>query len=253
MKRQRGFTLIELLVVISIIALLIAILLPALGSARRSARTMQCLSNQRGHGIGFIGFALENKDLLPYGYYSVPDASEPTGYRQADWMLTISGYMTGEDSTYQSGSEAAGTFACPNAGLVQGSKHYTAHPVLIPTLGWGAPDEQARLASQKRTTEIMVSADGTQLPSLNGDSESNARNLYDGDNLGDSSRWYYRAGDADNDEAIAVGVNTDDNSAGGHIRWRHGGSDDTINMLFLDGHASSIRIGEVYNRNIRID
>lgn len=253
MKRQQGFTLIELLVVISIIALLIAILLPALGSARRSARTMQCLSNQRGHGIGFVGFALENKDLLPYGYYSVPDASEPTGYRQADWMLTISGYMTGEEANYQAGSETLETFACPNAALAQGSKHYTAHPVLVPTLGWGAPDDQVRLGSQKRTSEIMLAADGTQLPSLNGDSESNARNLYQGDNLNDSSKWYYAGSSADNDEEIAIGVNVDDDSAGGHLRWRHGGGDNTINMLLLDGHASSIGVGQVYNRNIRID
>ena len=253
MKRQQGFTLIELLVVISIIALLIAILLPALGSARRSARTMQCLSNQRGHGIGFVGFVLENKDLLPYSYYSVPDASEPTGYRHADWMLTISGYMTGEDANYQAGSEALETFACPNAALAQGSKHYTAHPVLVPTLGWGAPDDQVRLGSQRRTSEIMLAADGAQLPSLNGDSESNARNLYQGDNLSDSSKWYYAGSDTDNDEEIAVGVNTDDDSAGGHLRWRHGGGDNTINMLFLDGHASSIGVGQVYNRNIRID
>ncbi|MEM9347248.1 MAG: DUF1559 domain-containing protein [Planctomycetota bacterium] len=62
---HRAFTLIELLVVISIIALLIAILLPALGKAQESARATQCRSNLRQMGIGLNAFAVDNNGVLP--------------------------------------------------------------------------------------------------------------------------------------------------------------------------------------------
>ncbi|MEO0477730.1 MAG: prepilin-type N-terminal cleavage/methylation domain-containing protein [Planctomycetota bacterium] len=62
---RRAFSLIELLVVISIIALLIAILLPALGRAKHSAMLSQCLSNQRQVAIGGMNHAADNKELWP--------------------------------------------------------------------------------------------------------------------------------------------------------------------------------------------
>ena len=62
---RRGFTLIELLVVVSIIALLIAILLPSLGKAREQARLTTCATRMRAWGQGFFVYAGSYNNELP--------------------------------------------------------------------------------------------------------------------------------------------------------------------------------------------
>ena len=66
MKRSvfRYFTLIELLIVIAIIAILAAMLLPALRSARETAKKAQCLSNQKNIGLYIHQYALDNKQSI---------------------------------------------------------------------------------------------------------------------------------------------------------------------------------------------
>src|SRR5688572_7526528 len=61
----RAFTLVELLVVIGIIALLVAILMPALGKAREQAKRTQCASNLRNIGQSMFIYAGQNKGKLP--------------------------------------------------------------------------------------------------------------------------------------------------------------------------------------------
>ncbi|MBI9017812.1 MAG: type II secretion system protein [Phycisphaerae bacterium] len=65
MKKKNGFTLIELLVVISIIALLVSILMPALSRAREAAKKTVCSSNMHQNGLTLQMYASENNDKLP--------------------------------------------------------------------------------------------------------------------------------------------------------------------------------------------
>jgi prepilin-type N-terminal cleavage/methylation domain-containing protein len=82
-SKDRAFTLVELLVVIGIIAVLISILLPALGRARDQASRVKCLSNMRQLYMASFEYAGRNKDVIPIGYVQ--------GLRQMNYMVWNSG------------------------------------------------------------------------------------------------------------------------------------------------------------------
>ncbi|MCC6579034.1 MAG: prepilin-type N-terminal cleavage/methylation domain-containing protein [Phycisphaeraceae bacterium] len=95
-----GFTLIEVLVVISIIALLVAILLPSLAKAREAGRSAVCGSRVRQYGIATFMYIDENKDWTPGGGGDIWDPSQYQWYGvwggatyAATWQYQIQRYI----------------------------------------------------------------------------------------------------------------------------------------------------------------
>jgi prepilin-type N-terminal cleavage/methylation domain-containing protein/prepilin-type processing-associated H-X9-DG protein len=120
---HRAFTLIELLVVISIIAILAAMLLPAVSMVRNAARTAVCANNLRQIGLGVLAYANEHDGVLP------PQKYNGSGMNYY-WNEYVGVYLleNGDDkiqvhnqlkkSADAAGKQPSGVFACPSSGPV---------------------------------------------------------------------------------------------------------------------------------------
>lgn len=121
---SRGFTLIELLVVISIVALLVGLLLPALSQARESARKVRCLSNLKQDGLGFMVYATDYNGKWPVADLSgdgVINAVDISAYGRYLEVL-LEDYLT---SAYQMG-QSENSWMCPSSPVIlRGTTGYT--------------------------------------------------------------------------------------------------------------------------------
>lgn len=142
-RQRRGFTLIELLVVISIIAVLMSLILPAIQQARAAARRLQCLNNVKNITLAIYNGATAADGKLPsYGTFGV-DPADPsiTNSELRSWVVPILPFLDRRDLadrwdnriSYNTGINLAlnqtkvGVLACPDdisATLIAGPLSY---------------------------------------------------------------------------------------------------------------------------------
>jgi len=277
-SRRRGFTLVELLVVVGIIALLIALLMPVLSRARKSANNVQCMSNLRQMGVMLREYAVANHDSLPPGYVILPLADNPGFADDAFWINYINSYavdtgVTRQDTTGQ----ATKVFVCPEATAPDKVNYYSAHPVAFPDYSYDVEQKikPARFANLRSDNILLM--DGVQVPKENFGTYFLSYNLdegrlftgyyYIGSQYEEAAQdwWYYNPNSPDESDSkkgssfpISPGTNEDTDANEARVRWRHRDSKSKsktgcANFLFADGRVETLGQKDVLRKMILLN
>ncbi len=274
MNRSRGFTLIELLVVVSIIALLIALLLPALAQARQLANSLLCLSNLRSQGQLVYEYADTYEGSIPYSenFYGdrqgVPVSWEDTLLAYRFDYATCYRYDFPVEFPSQANAMASHVkywrhlFWCPDMGLpmldtayLSMGDTYSVNPNIFVVDSPNGPEVPMKYANIQDSAEKIMIGDATQ-GQLFGDSywEFGWPNRVEGpgNKPGGVLTVSGPTGTCDIDEY----ANPDCS-----LRYRHGSpqpgpkgkaylATGVANVVFADGHAAGIQAGSLTWQNI---
>jgi prepilin-type N-terminal cleavage/methylation domain-containing protein/prepilin-type processing-associated H-X9-DG protein len=159
--KNAAFTLIELLVVIAIIAILAALLLPALAKAKDKAKRISCASNEKQIALGYLLYINDNQEWLP-----VAGQSDPTGVAPCRWFVEISPYISTSNTNINTLVAKGKVVICPSA------KIENAIPQAVPTWqaygGYGhnyyflgyTPESRVKVSSVTKPVETCMNGDG---------------------------------------------------------------------------------------------
>lgn len=240
---HHAFTLIELLVVISIVSLLIAILLPALGKARVSARSLKCLTGMRQIGVAQYMYLNDNKEAFPWAF----DIGNSYKYQ----YTSVYAYYLSTKQVVQ----------CPNARWHKYDKTYWQYSV-NPAIMWrsgssGRPN--SHLKDIGRESEVIAFMDGSLSSEANPYANSFGKFW---DRYSPYGTSYSASSTTLDDEALVyIGDNTDgwgtsDSSPKYKVRFRETGAygDNgqwVTSALFVDGHANHMSPAALKARYMR--
>lgn len=163
MSYRAGFTLIEMLLVVAVIALLIAMLLPALETGRELTRRTRCAAQMHSMGVGAVAYAMENLQYLPPG-------RRDDGFEHCVWVATVThdvlaGRPRSQPTDHVLWERPAMQVLCPNmpasfgyfrpgTGWVIGYNYLGRHPDDSVQGGWISPRRASENPSLLLATDL---------------------------------------------------------------------------------------------------